>query len=77
MRNQHKFIPPVCLHDTIDFLTRLLLLQRLGRDAETNRHDLHGNDTYLSIRVARFILCVQFGEEVNVGVESNANAVDE
>ncbi len=67
----------MCFDDTIDFLTRLLLLQRLSRDPKTNRHDLHSNDAHLSIRIARFILSVQFSEEVDVRVESDADAVDE
>lgn len=76
MCHQDKLVPPVCLYNAANLATHLVLEHCLGRQPGAYGHDLEGNDAHLPVRV-RVLVGVEMGQEVDVRVEANTDAVDE
>lgn len=77
MADEHTFLPAVLVEDLGDLVAELIFGRDGGGDAETDGHDFDGDDPDLVVGgfVARH--GVDVGEEFDVGVEADADAVDE
>ena len=63
--------------DPTDLLAHFLLSQRFVRYSETYRHQLQCDHASSAVFTILIIHLVQFVQEGDIGVEPDANAVDE
>lgn len=70
--NQHELFPAVASQNSVDLYTHFVFLEYRRGDSEADWHDLNRDDSDLKVAVG-----VDFGQEVNIRIETDSDAVDE
>lgn len=74
--DEDEFVPAVGFEDAVDLGAGFVFLERGRGDAEADLHDFDGDDADAGLGGVAGD-GADFGEEVHVGVEADADAVDE